>query len=334
MDGQLNLFVQPNLKFLNENIRQWVFYITAAVAGLIALLLLAIKESRASQLLHRRVCIVRKATGDYSLQVQTADHVPNLHTFFRLIVFHPMQLLFTEPKVLMVSIMSAIAFGLVYLFTEALPIVYGSYNFTAQQTSLAFIPIGIGFLFCLFTRVYDRRLIAKRSKSGQQLSPEEMLTGFAIAAPALALGLWWFAWTVPPALLGVPWVVSMLALVPIGFVINEFDCVLVGYLTDIYTTFASSAYASLSLLRSIASAVFHLFARQLYTAQGANYASTILAAVETIACVSPVLLIRYGKRLRLASKFARYSLEAGNEDSNAGSERGGHVEGIASVVAE
>lgn len=122
--------------------------------------------------------------------------------------------------------------------------------------------------------------------------------------------------------------------VPIGFAINEFDCVLIGYLTDSYTTFASSAYASLSLLRSIASAVFPLFAHQLYATQGANYASTILAAVATLACVSPIRLIKYGKRLRHASKFARYSLEVGNEESSAGTGMNGRVEDTAGVVAE
>ena len=113
----------------------------------------------------------------------------------------------------------------------------------------------------MFTTV---RFITKRSNSGRQLSPEDMLIGFAIAAPALAVGLWWFAWTVPPAVLNVHWIVSTLALVLMGFAINGFGCVLGGYLADSYKAFASSAYASLSLLRSIASAVFPFFTRQLY----------------------------------------------------------------------
>ena len=226
----------------------------------------------------------------------------------------------------MISLMSAIAFGLIYLFTEVLPIVYGSYGFTDQQTSLAFVPIGVGFLCTFLIRLYDRGLIEKRRRSGQPLSPEDKLTGFAIAAPALAIGLWWFAWTVPPAARLAPWIASMLALIPIGFAINEFDCVLVGYLTDSYTTFASSAYASLSLLRSVFSAVFPLFARQLYTALDANHASTILAAVATVACVSPILLVKYGKRLRQSSTFARLSLPADGSDSEDGGRTDGNID--------
>lgn len=209
----------------------------------------------------------------------------------------------------MVSAISALAFALIYLFTEVLPIVYGFYGFSTQQTSLAFIAIGFGFLCSIFTRIYDHKLAANH---GNSLSPEEKLTGFAIAAPAFALGLWWFAWTIPPAV-HAPWIVSMLALIPVGFAVNEFDCVLVGYLTDAYTTFASSAFASLSLLRSVLSAAFPLFARQMYTNLGTNYATTTLAAIATVTCVSPLILIRYGQRIRQASKFAHYSLTLRHE---------------------
>lgn len=212
----------------------------------------------------------------------------------------------------MVSMIAGIAFALLYLFTVVLPIVYGSYGFTSQETSLAFIAIGIGFLCSIFTRIYDREL-AKKHGSASPLCPEDKLAGFAIASPAFAIGLWWFAWTIPPEVPQAPWVVSMLALIPIGFAINEFDCVLVGYLTDSYTTFASSAFASLSLVRSLLAAVFPLFARRMYITLGSNYATTILAAVATVACISPVILIRYGKRIRQASKFARYSWALENE---------------------
>jgi hypothetical protein len=270
------------------------------------------RESRATHLLEQRVQVIRKTMGDVSLRTQNPDRVPDLHTYITVVLLRPLRLLLTEPIVAMVSAISGIAFALIYLFTEVLPIVYGSYGFRSEQTSLAFIAMAIGFLCSIFTRILDHRLAVRRDHN---LSPEEKLTGFAIAAPAFAIGLWWFAWTVPPAV-HAPWIISMLALIPIGFAINEFDCVLVGYLTDAYTTFASSAFASLSLLRSILSGVFPLFARQMYTNVGANYATTILAGVATVACVSPLILIRYGARIRRASKFASYSLALENEGAS------------------
>ena len=49
----------------------------------------------------------------------------------------------------------AVAFGIVYLFIEALQIVYGSCGFSIQDRTLAFIPLGIGLLFGVFVRFYD-----------------------------------------------------------------------------------------------------------------------------------------------------------------------------------
>lgn len=284
-----------------------MFHISAIIAALSFILVLATSESRATYLLKQRVDIIGKSTGSVSLRIENPDHVPDLHTFLRLIM-RPLRLLITEPIVLMVSAISGVAFALIYLFVEVLPIVYGAFGFTEREASLVFISIGLGFLCTTFTRIYDHQVWKNRGRDARPLSPEAKLVGFAIAAPAFAIGLWWFAWTIPPKVPHLPWAVSALALIPIGFAINEFDCVLVGYLTDSYTTFASSAFASLSMVRSGLSAAFPLFAHGMYTNLGANYATTILAVVATVTCISPVILVRYGQRIRQASSFARYSL--------------------------
>jgi hypothetical protein len=105
----------------------------------------------------------------------------------------------------------------------------------------------------------------------------------------------------------------MLGHILIGFAINEFDCVLVGYLADSYTNFASSVYASLMLLRSILSTVFPLLAHKMYTSLGAKYSSNVLAGIATITCVSPIILIKYGVQIWQASEFVRYSLAVESE---------------------
>ena len=260
---------------------------------------------------------MKKVGGEAAakLQIHNPDHVPDLRHFMQSVLFRPLRLLFLEPIVLMTSIISSLAFALIFLFTEALPIVYGSYGFSDQETSLAFIPIGVGMLCTILTRMYDQHLAARYERQGKKLLPEDKLVGFAIASPVFAAGLWCFAWTVPPEVRSVPWIVSMLALVPVGFAINEFDCVIVGYLTDSYTTYASSAYSALCLLRFIFSAVFPLFGSTMYATLGANNATTILASVATVACASPFILIKYGKRIRLASKFARDSVAIDEGDA-------------------
>ncbi|KAL8643990.1 MAG: hypothetical protein Q9210_007477 [Variospora velana] len=291
-------------------------YVAFSVATVCFLLLLATWESRATYLLKQMVETINKHSGNTSLKIENPDHVPDFPTFVRLI-FRPLRLLFTEPIVAMVSIISGTAFALIYLFIEVLPIVYGEKGFTTQQSSLVLIAIALGFLFTPLTRIYDHALSKKAESRGRWLAPEEKLMGFTLAAPAFAIGLWCFAWTVPPGVPGLPWIVSALALIPIGFAINEFDCVLVGYLTESYTTFSSSAFASFSMVRSGLSATFPLFAHGMYESLGANHATTVLAAAATVACVCPVVLIRCGSRIRQASQFAQYSLTVDGAETDA-----------------
>ncbi|KAL9619440.1 MAG: hypothetical protein Q9160_005951 [Pyrenula sp. 1 TL-2023] len=303
-----------------------------------AVLLLGIRESRPSQLLEYRVRQIRRATGDDSLQAQNPDHTPDIRTFIRNVFIRPLYLLFTEPIVILVSILSAIAFGLIYLFTEALPVVYSLYSFTPQQSSLPFLAIAVGLLIGIFIRLHDVRLLRfvhqgaaafldqdqslgpgrdDHQQPPPTISPEDKLLGFRIAAPTLALSLWLFAWTTPPLVPQCPWAISVLALIPIGFAVNEFDAVLAGYMADSYTVYAASAFASLSILRSLASATFPLFARNMYEGSGSfgpNAATSVLAGAATLACLCPVVFVRYGRRIRQASRFAQYSLKVHDEN--------------------
>lgn len=205
--------------------------------------------------------------------------------------------------------MGSVVCATFWLFAEALPLVYGSFGFSKQEASLAFIPIGIGLFFGIFTRLHDQRVLADRRRNGTAAEPEDKLYGFAIAAPTLAISFWWFAWSVPPHA-HIHWAVSMLALVPAGFALNEFLYTLSGYLADSYTIYAASAFAGLLLSRSLVTAVILPFTHQMYTNLNSNVASSILAAIATVFCLAPVILIQYGKRIREASKFAKYSLEA------------------------
>ncbi|KAL4909128.1 hypothetical protein BDW74DRAFT_174340 [Aspergillus multicolor] len=292
---------------------RWVFYIAAIVTAVVTLLMLFIRESRPSLLLTREVARLQK-TAPPSIQGRSLcplnpDHTPDLQTFARMALFRPLRLFFTEPIVFLVSVMSAVAFALIYLFTEALPPIFQSMGFNAQSSSLPFLAIGIGLCAGLFTRIADHRALTKYQKAGVTPQPEHKLLGFSIGAPVLAIGLWWFAWTIPPRVEGVHWVVPCVALVLIGYALNEFDAVLAGYLADSYLSYAASGFAALALVRSCLSAVFPLFAGQMFDGLGANVAASVLAAVATVFCLVPPLFARYGARIRARSEFARYSLK-------------------------
>lgn len=301
----------------HRTFRQWTFHVAAIVTGVVCFLLIGIRESRPSLILVREVAKLRSETGIDTLKALNPDHTPDLMTFIRLALFRPIQLFFTEPIVFLVSTISAIAFAMVYLFTEALPPVYQSMGFSNESSTLPFLAICIGLVLGLLTRIKDHRKITYAEEQGIVLEPEHKLIGFSIGAPLLAGGLWWFAWTIPP-LVDVDhfhWVVSAISLVFIGYSLNEFDTVLGGYLADSYLSFSASGFATLALLRSLLSAAFPLFAADMFEGLGANVASSILAGLATLFCVVPPLFTKYGKQIRARSKFARYSLEVYHENS-------------------
>ncbi|KAL5350604.1 hypothetical protein ACLOAV_004173 [Pseudogymnoascus australis] len=286
---------------------KWVLITGAIVTGIFTLLLIFIRESRPSRLLAQQAAKLQHKMG-LSYPIHSADVTPNLATFSRIALIRPLRLFFTEPIVFCVSVMSAISWSLIYLFAESLPSVYASLGFTGPSTSLAFIPLLLGIPLSILFRIHDQRALGRRERANLALNPEQKLTGFVIAAPALAVGLWIFAWTVPPGAPHLHWAVSMVGLLLVGFATNEFACTLSGYLADSYTIYASSAFAALAFLRAVLAGIFPLFAPRMYSVMGQNLASTVLAAVATCFCGAALLFIKYGKEVRQKSKFAGHSL--------------------------
>ncbi|KAJ0337712.1 hypothetical protein COL154_006207 [Colletotrichum chrysophilum] len=278
----------PRLTF----IRQWVFYAAAIVTAVVAILFLTINESRPS------VVLGHAMAKDDAESKGSKWHIPLSYEKFDIV--RPLRLLFTEPIVFLVAFISAIAFGLIYLFTEVLPMVYEELGFTDGWKNIPFLALVIGMLLSVLTRFYDRHVLANAKLP---VSPESKFTGYLIGAPALAIGLWWFAWTIPPYA-SIHWIVPTLALVPVGYAVNEFDHVLAGYLSDCYETYTASSFAALALTRSLFCASFPLFGRILFDALDFNRASSLFAALATGLCIVPPMLVRYGAWLRGRSKYA------------------------------
>ncbi|RAL02525.1 putative MFS multidrug transporter [Aspergillus ibericus CBS 121593] len=291
MFANLGLVVGPILStfVVADTNWRWMFYLAAIVTGIHTLLLLTLHESRPSLLLTTEVHTLRKVTKIPTLEGLNPDKAPDLQSFVRIALFRPIRLLFTELIVFIVSIISAIAIALVYLFTEALPPIYQSFGFTPKQACLPFIAIGLGLTLGLITRCLDLRIISHHRHQGRPLLPEDKLTGFWIGAPILAAALWLFAWTIPPAVTHLPWLISVVALVLVGYSLNEIDYVLGGYLTDSYLSYAASGLAALSLVRALLSAALPLISAPMLGRLGANFTISVLAAVATVFCAVPPL---------------------------------------------
>lgn len=242
------------------------------------------------------------------------DKIEDKRKLIQVVLVRPARLGLTEPIVILVSLIGALAWGLLYLFTESFSVVYAQFGWSDQATSLPFIALLPGVLCSGLVRFWDHHRLTVQKEKRERAKPEDKIGGFAIAAPALAIGLWIFGWTVPP-LVHVHWIASMFGLGLIGLATNEFAFTLSGYIADSYTIYAASALAAEAFLRAIASAVMPLFAYQMYSGLGSNVATSIIAAVATAFCVTPFIFLKYGQRLRERSQFAMHSAKVNTEHS-------------------
>ncbi|KAL4863478.1 hypothetical protein BDV12DRAFT_26905 [Aspergillus spectabilis] len=291
---------------------RWVYHTAAITCAVLFGLMLPIRESRPTTLLARRFQDLQSKVGELDMDIPNPDRIGNTRELLQVILVRPARLGVTEPIIMLVASLSASVWGMMYLFTESFTVVFGGFGWSSRATSLPFIALLPGILVSGLIRFYDHHRLNKKQKAGKSPDPEDKIGGFAIAAPALAVGLWIFAWTVPPRV-HVHWIASMFGLIPIGFAATEFSFTLSGYIADSYTIYASSGMAVVAFLRGIASGCMPLFAYPMYSGLGPNVATSIIAAIATAFCFTPWVFLNFGKRLRESSRFARYSAEVNNE---------------------
>lgn len=63
---------------------------------------------------------------------------------------------------------------------------------------------------------------------------------------------------------------------------------------------------------------FPLFTHQMYTGLGSNVAMSIFAAIATSFCITPVVFIRYGRKLRTMGGFAQGDDDSDDKDEETG----------------
>ncbi|KAM0717336.1 hypothetical protein Q7P37_007188 [Cladosporium fusiforme] len=289
----------------------WVFNVAGILTAVLSVLFLFTLESRPSQVLRQKVRKIERNTGFTGLRLEVAS-LPTFKDFAQSSLLLPLRLL-VEPIVLLSSIMGATVVSLIYLFAEAIPVVYTSdtFNFSPIESALVFVIFAAGVLLFVFPRLYDVRVADRRARNEQASEPEDKLFGLLVAAPALAIGLWWFGASVPRISTNISPAVSMIPVACVGFASVEFDTVLSGYLTDVYASHAASANAPMCFLRALVSGVYPLFGRQMFEGLSPSYATFILAGMATAYVGVAFAFWKYGRAIRLRSAFAQQAASEG-----------------------
>ncbi|KAK9460265.1 major facilitator superfamily domain-containing protein [Lipomyces oligophaga] len=287
---------------------RWIYYVLLIFSGAVfALVALTIPETYAPTILARRAKKLRKETGDDSYKTDLDLNRRPIGEMMRTNLIRPLQLLFLEPIVFLISIYMSVIYGLLYMFFFAFPVVFQEgKGFRNGSTGLMFIPIAVGVLTSTLVAPFVNQNYKYLVRKHNGNPPAEVrLIPMMISCWFVPIGLFIFAWTSYPRLV---WVGPCLAGFPCGLGFCLLYNAANNYLVDSYQHHAASALAAKTFLRSLWGAAVPLFTIQMYHRLGNEWAGSLLAFISLACCLIPYLFYIFGARIRQKSRFA-YSPE-------------------------
>ncbi|KAL4946602.1 hypothetical protein BDV06DRAFT_208522 [Aspergillus oleicola] len=289
---------------------RWTLYIPAFMgfaSG--ALFLGSLKETYAPVLLVSKAATLRRETLNWGIHAKLDEVEFDFEELLKKYFTRPLQMLVTEPILLLVSLYMSFIYGIVYALLEAYPYVFETvHGMTPGIAGLAFIGLIIGqVLACGFIISKSSGYAKKLAANGGVAVPEWRLSPTAVGAPVFVIGIFWFSWTAfSPS---IHWLVPISAGILIGFGILciFFPCFI--YLVDAYLPLAASAVAANIILRSSVAAGFPLFSKQMFANLGVQWAGTLLGCFALIMIPIPFVFRRYGPLLRGRNKLAPWGYD-------------------------
>lgn len=213
-------------------------------------------------------------------------------------------LLTTEPTVTSFTVWSAFAFGLVFVSTQSIPIVFsGTYGWPSYTDGLVQAAIGIGqiigLLACVLqNRIYIRSAATNPDHPGVPIPESILHLSIPSTAIALAGGLFMYGWSTYQT----HWIVPAIALGLIGYAIMVIVTAVSIYVTDSYAGFAASAIAAVAFGENFFAAFLPLAAKPMYVRLGYQWASSLLAFIALALTLAPIILLWKGRTIRARSK--------------------------------
>jgi DHA1 family multidrug resistance protein-like MFS transporter len=238
---------------------RWTIWELAWLCAVVLIILFIIMpETNAANFLYRRAKRMRKATGNLTLKSQSEIDAADVTVKDHLIILgRAFILTFSEPVVFFVDKYCALLYGVLYIWFESFPIVFGGiYRFNIGQQGLVFLGIFVDGIITLPCYLFwiKRCLVPQFSKP--PVKPEVILPPTFFGAFALPICLFWYGWMSNP---NIHW---MLPLVGSGTftvsIITLFMPVLT-YLGMTYPKYAASVLAGDTLFRASCGVVFPLF---------------------------------------------------------------------------
>ena len=263
--------------------------------------LLTLSETYEPVLLQRKVNALRKKTNNYTITAARASN-KNPRDLFISSITRPIKMLVLSPIILGLSLLTATAYGILYLlFTTLTPMFKSRYGM-AKNVGLVYLGFGLGqFIGIILLSKLSDWLVRKMAK-GRDMKPEYRLPPILPGAFAIPIGLLMYGWT---AEYRVHWIAPVIGTVIIGFGMIVVFMPVGVYLIDAFTLYAASATAANTVLRSLGGAFLPLCGPKLYAALGIGWGNTLLAGLSLAMIPMIWYAMKFGEaaRLRSDSKF-------------------------------
>ena len=146
--------------------------------------------------------------------------------------------------------------------------------------------------------LYLDSLLKKKAALGYS-EPEHRLPPMALRTIVIPVGLIIFGWTAQKR---VHYIVPMGYTNLVGFGIVAGFLASSNYLVDAFGIYAASAAAAITVLRDAASAAVPLAGHPLFARLGLGLGATVLGSMARVAAPVPLILMRYGQRMRKMNK--------------------------------
>ena len=290
----------------------WTIWQLIWISGFtFTLIFLFLPETFAPNILTRRAHRIRRITGNsnYLCEADIELKAVKPQTVLFEALVRPFQLCFLEPIVFFMNLYIALIYGILYIWFEAFPIVFGEiHGFNLGESGLAFLGILIGTI-CITIPAYFWWKYKYQSpwfSADGTIAPECQLPPACVGCFALPVSLFWFGWTGNFA--SVHWIVPIIA--SAFFAVGGcliFNCIFC-YQAHAYPRYSASVLAGNDFMRSSFGAGFPLFASAMFHNLGVGWACTLLGCLCVLFVPYPFVLMKMGRRLRLASKYARHDI--------------------------
>lgn len=234
----------------------WVF--TFLCIAVLVTMFFFLPETSASTILYKRAKRLRAATGDERLKSQTEIDTKHHTGKDNLILLgRAFTITFFEPIVLFVDLYAGLLYGVLFIWFESFPIVFGGiYGFDVGSQGLVFLSILVftaitmaGFLFWI------NRSFVPAMKSGK-FRPEMVLPPTFIGCFALPGCLFWFGWSARES---VHWIVPVIGAGSFAIAIVTLFNSVYTYIGIVYAPYAASLFAGAALFRASLGGAFPLF---------------------------------------------------------------------------